>query len=306
MRLNLLYGHLLERGRVRGPGGLAPKTVQNVHRMLHRALRDAVKWDVIPRNVAEDASPPRVSAPAPDRMDARAARPRSSTTSRTTASTRSGSSSPPPASGVASWPACAEATSTSSTDESPQRSASGRRRASGGVGGQDRAAASAGWLSTPPPGRAPASTSSAGTRSESCSARTPSCSSCGQTVSRLHPDTITDAVPQALRGGGSAADPTARRPALLRHRSAQGRHLPQDHQRTARSLLAAFTLQTYTHVIPGMDESAANDVADLILAPARPDADGHGSPRHCDRSPQNSEEPADLMRFRRSAGSSMW
>jgi len=27
----------------------------------------------------------------------------------------------------------------------------------------------------------------------------------------------------------------------------------------------AFTLQTYSHVIPGMDESAANDVADLIL-----------------------------------------
>jgi hypothetical protein len=28
---------------------------------------------------------------------------------------------------------------------------------------------------------------------------------------------------------------------------------------------AAFTLQTYTHVIPGMDESAASTVAELIL-----------------------------------------
>ncbi len=28
---------------------------------------------------------------------------------------------------------------------------------------------------------------------------------------------------------------------------------------------AAFTLQTYTHVIPGMDEKAANSVAALIL-----------------------------------------
>ncbi len=37
VRLNLLYGHLLTKGRVRGPGGLAPKTVQNVHRMIHRA-----------------------------------------------------------------------------------------------------------------------------------------------------------------------------------------------------------------------------------------------------------------------------
>ena len=60
VRLNLLYGHLLAAGRVRRPGGLAPKTVQNVHRMLHRALRDAVKWDMVPRNVAEDAEAPRV------------------------------------------------------------------------------------------------------------------------------------------------------------------------------------------------------------------------------------------------------
>jgi integrase len=60
IRLNLLYSHLLDRGRVKRPGGLAPKTVQNVHRMLHRALRDAVKWDLVPRNAAEDASAPRV------------------------------------------------------------------------------------------------------------------------------------------------------------------------------------------------------------------------------------------------------
>lgn len=59
LRLNLLYGHLLNHGRVRGGGGLAPKTVLNVHRMLHRALRDAVRWDLVPRNAAEDAQPPR-------------------------------------------------------------------------------------------------------------------------------------------------------------------------------------------------------------------------------------------------------
>jgi len=29
----------------------------------------------------------------------------------------------------------------------------------------------------------------------------------------------------------------------------------------------AFTLQTYTHIIPGMDESAASTVAALVLAP---------------------------------------
>ncbi len=60
LRLNLLYGHLLEHGRVRGPGGLAPKTVVNVHRMMHRALRDAMQWDLVPRNAAEGATGPRV------------------------------------------------------------------------------------------------------------------------------------------------------------------------------------------------------------------------------------------------------
>ena len=66
VRLNLLYARLIESGRRKVPGGLSAKTVQNVHRMLHRALRDAVKWDYLPRNVAEDAEPPRVSRPRPD------------------------------------------------------------------------------------------------------------------------------------------------------------------------------------------------------------------------------------------------
>jgi integrase len=39
--------------------GLAPKTVKNVHRMLHRALRDAVAWDYLVSNPAEHASLPR-------------------------------------------------------------------------------------------------------------------------------------------------------------------------------------------------------------------------------------------------------
>jgi integrase len=49
---------VLDHGRVRGQGGLSPKTILNVHRTLHRALRDAVRWDLLPRNVAEDAQPP--------------------------------------------------------------------------------------------------------------------------------------------------------------------------------------------------------------------------------------------------------
>jgi hypothetical protein len=72
---------------------------------------------------------------------------------------------------------------------------------------------------------------------------------------------------------------------------------------------AAFTLQTYTHVIPGMDQDAADTVAKLILArpivEAEIEADGSilGS-IEANEGPGESEEPADLERFRRSAGSS--
>jgi integrase len=40
--------------------GLAPKTVVNVHRMLHRVWEDASKWGYVRRNIVADASPPRV------------------------------------------------------------------------------------------------------------------------------------------------------------------------------------------------------------------------------------------------------
>lgn len=51
------------RGRVPIPksAGLAPKTVKNVHRMLHRALSDAVAWRYIEFNPAAHASLPRES-----------------------------------------------------------------------------------------------------------------------------------------------------------------------------------------------------------------------------------------------------
>lgn len=41
--------------------GLAPKTVKNVHRMIHRALADAVAWRYLEYNPAEHASLPRES-----------------------------------------------------------------------------------------------------------------------------------------------------------------------------------------------------------------------------------------------------
>jgi integrase len=50
------------RGRVpiQRTRGLAPKSVKNVHRLLHRALNDAVAWQYMSINPAEHASVPRV------------------------------------------------------------------------------------------------------------------------------------------------------------------------------------------------------------------------------------------------------
>jgi hypothetical protein len=55
-----------QRGRIPAPkaSGLAPKTVTNVHRMLHRAFKDAVAWDYLAFNPAEHASLPRIGRPA--------------------------------------------------------------------------------------------------------------------------------------------------------------------------------------------------------------------------------------------------
>lgn len=59
-QLNAFYTQLLKSGRSDGKGGLAPKTVRNCHVVIHKALADAVKWNVLPRNVAAFADPPKV------------------------------------------------------------------------------------------------------------------------------------------------------------------------------------------------------------------------------------------------------
>jgi len=40
--------------------GLSPRTVGHIHRVLHRALRDALRWGLVPRNVCDAADPPKV------------------------------------------------------------------------------------------------------------------------------------------------------------------------------------------------------------------------------------------------------
>lgn len=56
LRLQKLYAQLLE-------GGLSPKTVRNVHGVLHRALEQAVRWRQLPTNVADLVDPPRQARP---------------------------------------------------------------------------------------------------------------------------------------------------------------------------------------------------------------------------------------------------
>jgi len=46
--LEELYTHLLHHGRLDGTGGLAPKTVLNVHQILRKALGDAVRMETRP------------------------------------------------------------------------------------------------------------------------------------------------------------------------------------------------------------------------------------------------------------------
>src|SRR5829696_6636350 len=40
--------------------GLSPRTVQIIHTTLYKALKQAVKWTLIPRNIAEYVDPPKV------------------------------------------------------------------------------------------------------------------------------------------------------------------------------------------------------------------------------------------------------
>jgi integrase len=65
-QLNALYAALLLNGR-RQPGtrpaGLSPKTVRHVHTLLHKAFSDAVRWGHLGRSPADRAEPPRPRTP---------------------------------------------------------------------------------------------------------------------------------------------------------------------------------------------------------------------------------------------------
>jgi integrase len=53
-RLDQFYAGLVAKG-------LSAKTVRNIHVLIHRALRDAVRKNLVPRNAAEAADPPKLN-----------------------------------------------------------------------------------------------------------------------------------------------------------------------------------------------------------------------------------------------------
>lgn len=60
LAIQSLYSRLLSSGRQDGQGGLSPLTVQHVHRLLRKALHQAVRWELISKNPADGVDAPRV------------------------------------------------------------------------------------------------------------------------------------------------------------------------------------------------------------------------------------------------------
>jgi len=58
--LKLTPAHLQGFYRSKLDAGLSPRTVQYIHVVLHRALKQALRWALVTRNVAEAVDPPRV------------------------------------------------------------------------------------------------------------------------------------------------------------------------------------------------------------------------------------------------------
>jgi integrase len=56
-RLNALQVQSLYRAKL--DSGLSPRTVQIIHTTLYKGLKQAVKWSLVPRNVADAVNPPR-------------------------------------------------------------------------------------------------------------------------------------------------------------------------------------------------------------------------------------------------------
>ncbi len=59
LQLQSFYSEKLENGKINGKGGLSKQTVRTLHRIIHGALTQAVKWQLVVRNVADCVEPPK-------------------------------------------------------------------------------------------------------------------------------------------------------------------------------------------------------------------------------------------------------
>src|SRR5262245_13493690 len=58
--ISAAYAAMLASGRSKGNGGLSVRSVHHCHRILSQALRQAVRWRMLLRNPCDDVDPPRV------------------------------------------------------------------------------------------------------------------------------------------------------------------------------------------------------------------------------------------------------
>ncbi|QDM27886.1 site-specific integrase [Tardiphaga sp. vice304] len=58
--ISAAYTKALAEGRRDGSGGLSPRTVHHMHRILKQALSQAVRWEILSRNPADAVDPPKV------------------------------------------------------------------------------------------------------------------------------------------------------------------------------------------------------------------------------------------------------
>ena len=60
MTISAAFAGMLSGGRRKGSGGLSPRSVHHCHRILSQALQQAVRWRMLSRNPCNDVDPPRV------------------------------------------------------------------------------------------------------------------------------------------------------------------------------------------------------------------------------------------------------
>lgn len=68
-QISAAYTKALESGRRRGEGGLSPRTVHHMHRVLKQAMGQAMRWSLLVRNPCDAVQPPKVERKAPATYD---------------------------------------------------------------------------------------------------------------------------------------------------------------------------------------------------------------------------------------------